>query len=157
MLDYRHFSWFDFFLLLLTKLGLLWKNSDDFISKISYFFACFVATIVWLIEIVPGIHEEKLIFYRERAAKATTTFASWIAMGLPMIAISSFICLLFSIPAALIGGLQSDIEHFLKFFLIIYLGVIIHIAIQYLCAAISPSPMIHTLLFPGIIFPFEVK
>lgn len=137
-------------------LGLLWSNSDDYLSKISFFFASFVATCVWVIEIVPGIHEEKLIFYRERASYATTTFATWLAMGLPIMLISFVICLVYSIPACFIADLRSSPKNYFIFLFTLYLGVIIHISFQYLTAGLTPNPMIHTLIFPGLIIPFEV-
>ena len=139
------------------NLGLLWSKTEDYLSKISFFFASFIATCIWVIEIVPGIHEEKLIFYRERAAKATTTFTSWISMGLPMILMSFIICVVYSVPAYLLAGLRGDITHFLIYLLTLYLGIVIHILLQYLTAGISPNQMIHTLIFPGLIIPIEVK
>jgi ABC-type multidrug transport system ATPase subunit len=127
--------------------GLLWRQSDGFLSVISFFFASFIATCVWVIEIVPGLHEEKIIFYRERAANATSTFASWVSMGLPTILMSFVICVAFSLPAYYLSGLRPDISHFVIYLLILYLGVVIHITMQYLCAAMTPNAMIHTLIF----------
>jgi hypothetical protein len=140
----------------LSRLGLLWKNSDGYTSSISFFFASFVVTCVWVIEIVPGLHEEKVIFYRERAALATTTFATWFSMGLPMLFMSLIICVAFTLPAYFLSGLRTGVTHYLVYFSVLYLGVIVHILMQYLTAGITPNPMIHTLIFPGLIIPFEV-
>ena len=136
--------------------GLLWRQTEGFLSIISFFFASFIATCVWVIEIVPGLHEEKIIFYRERAANATSTFASWVSMGLPTILMSFVISFAFAMPAYYLSGLRPDISHFVIYLLVVYLGVIIHIMIQYLCASLTPNPMIHTLIFPGLAIPFEV-
>jgi hypothetical protein len=137
--------------------GLLWSKSEDFSQQIPLFFSCFIACIVWLIEITPGIHEDRLIFYRERAANATSNFASWVAMGIPMIAVSSVVCMIFCIPVYLLADLRSGWEHFWIFYLFLFLLMVTHVLLQYLVASVTPSPMIHTLLFPGVAVPFEVR
>lgn len=139
-----------------SLLGLLWSESEGYLSTISFFFASFVATCVWVIEIVPGLHDERIIFYRERAANATTTFATWLSMGLIMSIMALFICVTFAIPAYFLSGFTLRASQFLVYLCILYLGVIIHLNIQYLCAGFTPNPMIHTLVFPGITIPFEV-
>lgn len=126
-------------------------------QQIPLFFASYIATVVWLIEITPGVHEDRLIFYRERSANATSNFASWIAMGLPMIAVSSVVCVFYCVPVYWLAGLRGGVHHFLVFYLGIYVLMIFHVLLQYFVAALTPSPMIHTLLFPGVTIPFEVS
>jgi hypothetical protein len=112
---------------------------------------------VWVIEIVPGLHEEKIIFYRERAANATSTFSSWISIGLPTLFMSFIICAAFGLPAYYLSGLRPDLTHFVIYLSVLYLNVVIHIMIQYLCAALTPNAMIHTLIFPGLAIPYEAR
>jgi hypothetical protein len=112
---------------------------------------------VWVIEIVPGLHEEKIIFYRERSAHATTTVATWLSMGLPMFFMSAIICLAYTLPAYYLSALRPGLGHYLIYFLVLYLGMVVHILLQYLTAGLTPNPMIHTLIFPGLAIPFEVS
>ena len=136
--------------------GLVWSHAEDYITQIPLFFASYIATIVWLIEITPGIHDDRILFYRERASNATTNFASWVAMGLPMMGVSSVVCLLYCIPVYLLADLRSGWLHFGLFYIFLYIQVVAHVLLQYLIAALTPSPMIHTLFFPGVVVPFEV-
>lgn len=78
-------------------------------------------------------------------------------MGVPMIFVSAIVSMLFSIPVYLLAGLRSGWEHFWIFYMFLFLLMVTHVLLQYLVASVTPSPMIHTLLFPGAVIPFEVR
>lgn len=78
-------------------------------------------------------------------------------MGIPMTLMAIIICIAFAAPAYFLGEFSSNPLQFSIYVLVVYLGVIAHLNIQYLCASFTPNPMIHTLVFPGILIPFEVR
>ena len=146
------------FLLLLLLLGLLWRNLDDgdYLSRLSLFAAVYIFNTVWIVETIPSLHEEKLIFYRERDSKATTTLASWLTIGVQLACLAALFDLLFIIPIYFISGLRAGSNYFVIFYLAVYLNMLANLYIMHFVAGITPNPMIHTIIFPGIIVPLQV-
>ena len=120
------------------------------------FFGIYIFNTVWIVETIPILHDEKIIFYRERDSKATTTFASWLVMGVPLGSLAAIFDLLFTIPIYTLSSMRPGLDHFLIFYVAFYLVVIVNLYIMHLVAAITPSPIIHTILFPGLIVPLQV-
>lgn len=139
-------------------LGLLWRdvNDNDYLERISLFAGCYFMTTVWLVEIIPSLHEAKVMFYRERDASATSTMASWITQGLPTAACAIVFVMLFCVPVYTISGLNKSIGNFMFFFAVMYVLTIANLFVQQAIATITPSPMIHTIFFPGLVVPIQV-
>jgi hypothetical protein len=146
-------------IIIIVCTGIAWQGFEEgqFLQRISLFFVSYAATNIWLIEIAPGLHEEKLLFYRERHAKATSNLASWIAMGFPLVLSALFFTLVFSIPVYCISGLRTGSRNFFSFFFAMYLGMISNLCLQYLLAMSTPNSAVHSLFFPGLLVPIKVS
>lgn len=135
----------------------MWRDirDNDYLERISLFVACYIMNTVWLVEIIPTLHEDKVMFYRERDASATSTTASWITQGLPTAACALVFDMIFCVPVYAISRLNRSVESFLFFFVVVYVLMLANLYIQQLIAAVTPSPMIHTIFFPGLIVPLQ--
>jgi hypothetical protein len=137
---------------------LLWRgiHDNDYLERIALFVACYIMNTVWLVEIIPTLHEDKVMFYRERDASATSTMASWITQGLCTAACALIFDFLFCIPVYALSRLNRSVENFFFFFAVVYALMLANLYVQQLIAAVTPSPMIHTIFFPGLIVPLQV-
>ena len=74
--------------------GFVWGDLTPDGSILNYTGLTLVIYIIvnlWMVEVVPIMQEDKVIFYRERDANATSTFACWVVMGLPTSIALSFV------------------------------------------------------------------
>ena len=133
----------------------MWIESEEFQDYIGFYFMSYFLTNLWLLEVIPGLHEDKMIFFRERNGGATTTFASCMTMSVPILALSFLVCATYLVPALALMGSFRSLRSFAQYFGILYLGTVVNIFINQLAAAITPSPMIHTLIFPGMVVPIQ--
>ncbi len=139
-------------------LGLAFSGLEagQFLTRISLFITSYICCNLWLIEIAPALHTEKIIYYRERHAKATTPFATWVSKEIPLAIASLIFTLCYCVPIYYISGLRSGFVHFLNFYFILYLSVISNLVLQNLIANCTPNTAIHTLLYPGLLIPVKV-
>ncbi len=132
-------------------------DDGDYLSRLSLFAGVYIFNTVWIVETIPSLHEEKLIFYRERDSKATTTFASWVTIGVQLAALAALFDLLLIIPIYFLSELRLGAGYFVIFYLAVYLNMLANLYIMHLVAALTPNPMIHTIFFPGLIVPLQVQ
>lgn len=113
-------------------------------------------TSLWIIEFIPNVHDEKVMFYRERETNATNTFSTWLVMGLPVsigLAISSA---LFGLPIIAMADLRSDAYHAFIFCFALFLGMWSNVYITQAVAFISGSPSVSVILYPGLTVSAQV-
>jgi hypothetical protein len=120
------------------------------------FLASYIANTVWLVELIPALHEDKVLFYRECDAQATSVVASWLSMGLVTAAATFVFDLLHCLPIYLLSGLFLSVRHFVIYLMAVYLLVVANMCLDHLIAAFSPSSIIHILLSPGLTVPLQV-
>ena len=78
-------------LLVSYMIGVVFQIEDHkILPRLSLFLSTLMLVIGMMIEITPMIHEEKILFYREREVKAVTTFAKWTTAQIPVAALIAF-------------------------------------------------------------------
>jgi hypothetical protein len=104
----------------------------------------------------PTLHEEKLIFYREREANATSTFATWVVMGLPTMIAQYHVVLLFLLPVHYMVQLRSGTSHFLILYAATYFCMVSNLFLGHFIAAITSDTMINVVIYPGTTLTLQV-
>ncbi len=125
------------------------KNGDS-LTRTGLFLIIFIATNTWMIEICPSLQDDKLLFFRERDANATSTFATWVVMGIPQTIAIAFVVLALCIPVYFMANLRTGTGHFMIFYAATYLTLIVNLFLGHFVAAITPNTMVNVIIFPGM-------
>lgn len=92
------------------------------------------------LDIVGIVLNERLVFYRERGAKAYGAFSYWLSLSLPILFFNLLILPFFTIFVYFMAGLREG--HFGNFFLLLLLANYIGFFINCLAASISSSTQV---------------
>ena len=110
----------------------------------------FIAVNLWMVELVPKLQDDKVIFYREREANATSTFASWIVMGLPTSFALFFITLVLLLTVYNITDMKEGMSYFAEFFFALYIQLIANLQLGVFVSTFTPNTMVNVLIFPSL-------
>jgi ABC-type multidrug transport system permease subunit len=102
--------------------------------------------------IIPEILQNRLVFYRERGARAYGPIAYWAScwvIEIPLIVINVTV---FSLTVVYMTQLRADFEAIVFFTAILVLNSIVGLFICHLIAAISPSSQAAVSLYPIFLF-----
>ena len=108
-------------------------------------------------EIVPLLHEEKVLFYREREVKAVSTRAQWVTTGIHMQLVLCYTILVYLIPMYYLAGLRPGAVYFFTFYFSFVLSMISGLYLGQLVAYISPNPVITAVIFPATTLALQVE
>lgn len=128
-------------------------DANVYNNRLSILFFTLLSILMNHQEEIPELHEDRLIFYRERSAHAYGPFAYWISkllIAIPFDVINSFV---FAILLYYLCGLRDNpVECFGFFLLIVWVTTFIALFICQFIAFISPSTEIAMSLFPIVLF-----
>jgi ABC-type multidrug transport system permease subunit len=93
---------------------------------------------------------ERLVFYRERGAKAYGAFSYWFSLTIPILFFNLMILPFQTILVYFMAGLRDG--HFGNFFLILLLANYISFFVNCLSASLSSSTQVALSLLPSVIF-----
>ena len=103
-----------------------------------------------MVEIVPILQENKVIFYRERDANATSTFASWLVMSAPTACALAFVILALLVTVYEICDMRHGTKYFLQFYFVLYLQLIANLHLGVFVSTFTPNTMVNVLIFPSL-------
>jgi ABC-type multidrug transport system permease subunit len=121
-------------------------------ERLSLLFFSIVFMVLGNQQFIPTIFDERLLFYREKAAKAHGTFPYWLTMSLtniPLVILNSvtFCAIVYSLT-----GFRDGSDHFGYFFIIVSLSNIVGLFFCQCLSAMSPSSQTAITIFPGALF-----
>lgn len=110
----------------------------------------YITSNLWMVEIVPILQEDKVIFYRERDANATSTFASWVVMSFPTSMALAFVVLAILVPVYIISDLRHGTKYFLQFYFVCYIQLLANLQLGVFVSTFTPNTMVNVLIFPSL-------
>lgn len=120
-------------------------NVTIYIHTLYYLFFCYIQ-----VEVVPKLQSDKVIFYRERDANATSTFASWMVMSLPTSIGLFFVVLVLLLTVYHICDLEVGAQPFLEFLAVLYLQLLANLQLGVFVSTFTPNTMVNVLIFPSL-------
>ena len=127
--------------------------SSDYTNRLGLFFFSLMFMIIGHQQAVPAILDDRLIFYRERGAKAYGPFSYWISSWLMQIPLILGNVLLFSIILYNMAGLNTNSpEEFWYFYLIMLLTSYCGYYVACFISSISPSTQAALSYYPIVLF-----
>lgn len=127
-------------------------SSDVYSNRSGIFFFSLLFMIIGHQQAIPAYMSERLVFYRERGAKAYGAFPYWVTtwiLNLPMIVFNVFF---YSIIAYPMVGLRPTTEHFMYFYLIMLMCSATGLFNAGFVSAISQSTQAALSYFPVVMF-----
>jgi hypothetical protein len=91
-----------------------------------------------------------VIFNRELSSRATNKITFWAMQGMPYALVAFVSTLFFIIPVYLLAGLRNSVLNFFYYYFALVLSLNANIYLCQLTAAVTPSPMLHCIIFPGL-------
>jgi hypothetical protein len=135
--------------------GLLWQNADFYLDVVGFYLTAYLMTNVWLLEVVSDLHAEKVLFRRELSARATSPLAAAATAGAPVLLLSALVVLVFLVPALSFQNPESGLANFWQSYLLLYLAVVCNLFLNQLVGILTPSAMLHSIVFPGLVVPCQ--
>lgn len=127
-------------------------NDEQYTERLSLIFFSLVFMVLGHQDRIPAMFESRLLFYRERGAKAYGAVPYWLAnlcLQLPIVAANVFV---FCIIEYHLAGLYNAPGHFVFFYLVMLMTSVIGLLICQLIAALSPSEQSAINFFPIVIY-----
>jgi ABC-type multidrug transport system ATPase subunit/ABC-type multidrug transport system permease subunit len=122
-------------------------------DRLAVMFFALIALLLNHQEDIPALHDDRLVFYRERATNLYSIFAYWIARVGISLPFDLFNVILFSIPYYwLIGLRESPSNSFPFFFMILWMADALALFTCHFLSFISPTTEIAMSLFPIVLF-----
>jgi hypothetical protein len=168
----RYYFWCLFFFrsfLLGVAIGAVWFNIScegfALLERLGLFLTVYLLTSLWITEFIPFFHQEKIISLREYESNAMNKFSTWCTYGVLYIPLLYLAINFLSLPIYLMADLHGNTlsftdpngtlpspfsTHYQIFTLTIFLGFLANLSMNYLLLYLTPNPMIHILIFPGI-------
>jgi ATP-binding cassette, subfamily G (WHITE), member 2, SNQ2 len=149
--------WLAFFsrgILLGFFLGAVWhrlgSEGTDILQRLGLFLTTFLLASMTVTETIPNLHEEKVMFYRERETNATTTFATWVVLGFPYVIIFFFSSFCFVLPLYILSNLRGGLYHFFVYWMVTYMAIVANLCLSQIVGFMTETVMTNILIFPGI-------
>jgi len=117
------------------------------------FFTCLFA-VMGHQQSIPIVFDERLLFYRERAAKIYGDFSYFITGGVAIFPLNMIYILLYVSALYFLTGFRRDFEHFLFFYIVTAMTSACGLFYCQLLAALCPSQQAAITLFPATLFFF---
>jgi hypothetical protein len=97
------------------------------------------------------LHQEKLLFYREREVGAVNTFAQWFVMGISYMVCQSVGIVFFVAPMYYLSSMRPATQYFFKFYFAVVAQMCANIYLVQGLAYVTPNAIITAVIFPGAI------
>lgn len=126
--------------------------SNCYTNRLGLFFFSLMFMIIGHQQAVPALIEDRLLFYRERGAKAYGGFTYWLScwfFQLPMIAVN---VMFYSLICYHMVGLRSGAEHFIFFYYILIFTSFSGYFIACFIASVAPSSQAALSYYPIVLF-----
>jgi ABC-type multidrug transport system permease subunit len=121
-------------------------------NRLSLFFFSLIFNIVEYEEVIVELQQDRLIFYRERGARAYGAFSYWISF----IYLKPFIIFVnvftYSLVLYYMAGLRSTSEAFGFFVFVLYISSLIAFSVYQIFSGISPSSQVGVSLSAIFVF-----
>jgi ABC-type multidrug transport system permease subunit len=129
------------------------NDPDDYSNRLGLFFFCLMFMIIGHQQALPAMLDDRLVFYRERGAKAYGAFSYWFSCWIIQIPLILVNVLLFSVILYPMAGLNShSSEEFGYFYFIMLLSSYCGYYVACFIAAISPSTQAALSYYPIVLF-----
>ena len=115
------------------------QPEGEIYGRIACLLQVYVVGCVWMMEILPELHADKMRFVHEREVNLTTTLTACLSAQLPM----SFMLILetisFGIPLYYFAGYRPGVSYVVTFLLILYLSMVLNSYMAHLIVLTTPS------------------
>lgn len=103
-----------------------------------------------MVELVPTMQDDKVIFYRERDANATSTFSSWLVVGIAAELSLVVIVFVMTLTVYWMTNLRYGSHHFAVFYISSYLTLLANLHLGRFISTLTPNTMVNVLIFPPL-------
>ena len=124
----------------------------DYSNRMALFFFSLLFAVVGHQQCIPGLQEDRLMFYRERGSKAYGALSYWVSCWILQIPLAIFNILVFSMILYTCSGLRPGGGYFFYFYFMTLMCSFNGLFICQLLSAISSSTPAALQLFPMMFF-----
>jgi len=124
-------------------------DQSCYTNRMALFFFGIMDQLMFHLDTVGIVLNERLLFYRERGAKAYGAFSYWFSLSIPILVFNLVILPFQTILMYFMAGLRDG--HFGNYFLILLLANYIGFFVNCLSASISSSTQVALSLIPAIV------
>lgn len=108
-------------------------------GRVACLLQVFVVGCVWMMEVLPAMHVDKLRFIHERDVHATTTLTAGLATSLPKAFLLIVEAICFGFPVYFFGGYRDGLSYVYVYLLVLYLSMLLNMFMAHLVCLLSPS------------------
>jgi ABC-type multidrug transport system permease subunit len=126
--------------------------SDCYTDRLGLFFFSLMFMIIGHQQAVPALIDDRLLFYRERGAKAYGGFSYWLSSWLLQLPLISMNVMLYCLIAYYMVALRSGSDHFIYYYYILMLTSFSGFFIACFIASVAPSSQAALSYYPIVLF-----